>query len=158
MELCLIGLFVLVRDADGWGRPVGTPCKGQAIVMIVVMVLTVLYQLLLNNAFSPLLRYLPITLEDEASMRDEHFLRVQQTRGRLAEGVISTKGRDHRQSKDLTDVEGQDRDTHIGDIWFSGLKRSDRRYDAREARQIGSASVSALSTACKEAGDLGSAR
>ena len=88
MELCLIGLFFLVRDVDPKsGASVGTPCKVQAIIMIVVLILTVMYQFLLNNAFAPLFRYLPITLEDEAVIRDEEFARAQQKRWDLAEGV-----------------------------------------------------------------------
>lgn len=75
MELSLIGLFFLVRDAQG--QPTCTP---HAIIMIVVMVLTVGYQLLLNEAFGPLMRYLPITLEDDAVLRDEEFARAQRIR------------------------------------------------------------------------------
>ena len=86
MELCLIGLFFLVRDSDKDGNSVGTPCKGQAIVMIIALILTILYQFLLNSAFSPLFRYLPITLEDEAVMRDEEFARAQEKRWQLADG------------------------------------------------------------------------
>ncbi|KAI9800119.1 MAG: hypothetical protein M1833_003446 [Piccolia ochrophora] len=75
MELCLIGLFFLVRDSQGRAA-----CSPQGIVMIVVAALTVLFQYLLNEAFSPLFRYLPITLEDEAVERDEAFARAQATR------------------------------------------------------------------------------
>lgn len=85
MELCLIGLFFLVKDASSDGTAYGTPCKVQGIIMIVVLVLTVLYQWLLNRAFGPLLRYLPITLEDEAVMRDEEFARAQEKRWMLDE-------------------------------------------------------------------------
>ena len=88
MELCLVGLFFLVRDAvivNGVAKAVGTPCKPQAIIMIIVMILTVIFQWLLNNAFGPLLRYLPITLEDEAVMRDEEFARAQEKRWALEE-------------------------------------------------------------------------
>lgn len=85
MELCLIGLFFLVRDADASGKAVGTPCKGQAITMIVLLALTILYQYLLNKAFGPLFRYLPITLEDEAVIRDEQFARAQEKRWDLNE-------------------------------------------------------------------------
>lgn len=85
MELCLIGLFFLVKDAESDGSAVGTPCKVQGIIMIIVLILTFLYQWLLNAAFGPLLRYLPITLEDEAVMRDEEFARVQEKRFRLDE-------------------------------------------------------------------------
>ncbi|KAL8702043.1 MAG: hypothetical protein Q9224_000213 [Gallowayella concinna] len=86
MELCLVGLFFLVRDADEKGNQLATtPCKGQAIIMIVVLILTIVYQFLLNNAFGPLFRYLPITLEDEAVTRDEEFARSQEKRWRLAD-------------------------------------------------------------------------
>ncbi|KAL8840917.1 MAG: hypothetical protein Q9170_001110 [Blastenia crenularia] len=96
MELCLIGLFFLVRDADADGNSLGLPCQGQAIIMIIVLALTVLYQFLLNNAFGPLFRYLPITLEDEAVMRDEEFARAQEKRWRLADG--------EREGDDINDV------------------------------------------------------
>lgn len=75
MEISLIGLFFLVRDVQG-----SVACKGQAIFMIVVLVLTVGYQFLLNDAFGPLIRYLPITLEDDAVRRDEEFARAQRAR------------------------------------------------------------------------------
>lgn len=75
MELCLVGLFFLVRDQND-----AVACQGQAIIMIVVIVLTLGYQYLLNEAFSPLIRYLPITLEDDAVRRDEEFARAQRIR------------------------------------------------------------------------------
>lgn len=48
MEICLIGLFFLVRDAQG-----RVACFPQAIIMIVVGVLTILFQFTLNKAFDP---------------------------------------------------------------------------------------------------------
>ncbi|CRG84611.1 putative protein RSN1 [Talaromyces islandicus] len=75
MELCLVGLFFLVRDEKDT-----VACQGQAIIMIIVLILTVGYQYFLNEAFSPLIRYLPITLEDDAIRRDEEFARAQRTR------------------------------------------------------------------------------
>ncbi|KAJ5170142.1 uncharacterized protein N7500_002925 [Penicillium coprophilum] len=75
MEVCLIGLFFLVRDEND-----DVACKGQAICMIVVLILTAGYQILLNEAFSPLIRYLPITLEDDALRRDDEFRRAQHAR------------------------------------------------------------------------------
>ncbi|KAI9645251.1 hypothetical protein NHQ30_005986 [Ciborinia camelliae] len=74
MELCLIGLFFLTTNEQG---NVLTP---QAIIMIVALLLTALYQFLLNWSFGPLLRYLPITFEDEAVLRDEAFDRMQAVR------------------------------------------------------------------------------
>jgi calcium permeable stress-gated cation channel len=72
MEVALIGMFFLVTDESGSAGA----CSGQAIGMIVLLVLTAIYQLLLNQAFSPLFRYLPITLEDDAVRRDEEFARA----------------------------------------------------------------------------------
>jgi len=75
MELCLIGLFSLVEDQDGLNV-----CLPHAIIMFVALLLTALYQYLLNASFGPLLRYLPITFEDEAVIRDEIFQRAQDKR------------------------------------------------------------------------------
>ncbi|KAJ5628700.1 hypothetical protein N7490_010928 [Penicillium lividum] len=75
MEICLIGLFFLVRNEEGKAA-----CKGQGIVMCFVLVLTIGYQILLSDAFGPLVRYLPITLEDAAIRRDEEFKRAQHAR------------------------------------------------------------------------------
>ena len=96
MELCLVGLFLLVRDADSQGNARGLPCKAQAIIMIVVFIFTVIFQWLLNKAFSPLFRYLPITLEDEAVMRDEAFALAQEKQWRLDD--------DEREGDDINDV------------------------------------------------------
>lgn len=75
MELCLIGLFFLVEDETG-----RQACVPQAIIMIVCLFLTALYQIMLNLSFAPLFRYLPITFEDEAVLRDEAFQRAQDRR------------------------------------------------------------------------------
>jgi hypothetical protein len=75
MELCLIGLFFLAQDENKVNS-----CIPQAIIMIVALILTALYQYLLNDSFGPLLRYLPITFEDEAVLRDEAFQRAQARR------------------------------------------------------------------------------
>lgn len=72
MELCMIGLFFLARDQDD-----NVACIPQAIIMIIVAALTVLYQILLNQSFGPLFRHLPITLEDDAVLRDEQFERME---------------------------------------------------------------------------------
>ncbi|KEF53133.1 uncharacterized protein A1O9_11041 [Exophiala aquamarina CBS 119918] len=75
MEIALIGMFFLVRDEAGQ-----VSCAGQGIGTIIMLILTAGYQLLLNNAFSPLFRYLPITLEDDAVRRDEEFARAMMQR------------------------------------------------------------------------------
>jgi hypothetical protein len=92
MELCLVGLFFLVQDAAG--QPA---CVPQAIIMIVSIGLTALYQILLNISFAPLLSHLPVTIEDEAVIRDEAFARMQARRFNLddeqkAEEVVAPSG------------------------------------------------------------------
>ncbi|KAI1007509.1 hypothetical protein K3495_g719 [Podosphaera aphanis] len=75
MELCLVGLFFLVRDERG-----NQACVSQAIIMIVFIFLTAIYQVLLNKSFGPLLHHLPITFEKDAILRDEMFKREQARR------------------------------------------------------------------------------
>ncbi|KAF8245413.1 DUF221-domain-containing protein [Wilcoxina mikolae CBS 423.85] len=77
MEACLIGLFFLVRDSQN-----RVACAPQGIVMIVATALTVMFHITLNRAFGPLLTYLPITLEDDAVIRDQEFAREQDERRR----------------------------------------------------------------------------
>ncbi|KFY50496.1 hypothetical protein V495_00212 [Pseudogymnoascus sp. VKM F-4514 (FW-929)] len=75
MEVCLIGLFLLVRDSEN-----NNPCLPQALIMIVVMIMTVLFQILVDRSFGPLYEHLPVTLEDDAVLRDEAFERAQGAR------------------------------------------------------------------------------
>ncbi|KAL3480713.1 hypothetical protein BJX99DRAFT_220132 [Aspergillus californicus] len=100
MELSLIGLFFLVRDAQG-----KVACEGQAIIMIVVAALTVIFQYLLNEAFGPLIRYLPITLEDDAVRRDEEFARAQKARLGLPDDEM-----EEEEEENLDTIEHQLRD------------------------------------------------
>ncbi|KAF3392692.1 putative protein RSN1 [Penicillium rolfsii] len=113
MEVCLIGLFFLVRDTEG-----SVACKGQAIVMIIVLILTIGFQILLNEAFGPLLRYLPITLEDDAVRRDEEFHRAQLVRlglsvdgededddGQLEHRLANRERKEHDRDRDAQDIE-----------------------------------------------------
>ena len=57
MECYLIGLFFLVRNEDDQ-----VACIGQGVIMTIVTLLTASYQILLNQAFGPLFRYLPVVL------------------------------------------------------------------------------------------------
>ncbi|KUJ15135.1 DUF221-domain-containing protein [Mollisia scopiformis] len=61
MEICLIGLFFLVRDTQD-----KVACAAQGIIMAVVFVLTILYQIWLMNHLAPLFKYAPIRLEAES--------------------------------------------------------------------------------------------
>lgn len=83
MELCMAGLFFIVEDDQGRNT-----CTTHGTIMLVVLVLTVLYQFLLNWSFSPLFRFLPITFEDEAVLRDEAFQRAQDRRLGLIDDEI----------------------------------------------------------------------
>lgn len=57
-ELCLIGLFAIAT-----GTSIGA--LGPLILMIIMLVFTALYQIALNNALSPLLSYLPKSMDAE---------------------------------------------------------------------------------------------
>jgi hypothetical protein len=61
MEVCLIGLFFLVRDTQDH-----VACAVQGIIMAVVLVLTILYQIWLMNHLAPLFKYAPVRLEVES--------------------------------------------------------------------------------------------
>jgi hypothetical protein len=61
MEICLIGLFFLVRDTQGH-----VASDVQGVIMAVVLVFTVLYQIWLMNHLAPLFKYAPIRLEMES--------------------------------------------------------------------------------------------
>ena len=61
MEVCLIGLFFLVRDTHG-----KVSCEAQGIIMSVVFVLTVMYQIWLAIHFNGLFKYAPLRLEGDS--------------------------------------------------------------------------------------------
>ncbi|KAF2218847.1 hypothetical protein BDZ85DRAFT_207210 [Elsinoe ampelina] len=94
MEFSLAGLFLIARDSNG-----GSAAIPQGIIMIVMIAFTALFQVLLNSAFAPLLRYLPITLEDEAVIRDEEFARAQAARFR----GLTQEEPDERDGDDIED-------------------------------------------------------
>ena len=50
MKLCMIDLFFLVRDDHD-----RSTCVDQAVIMIIAIAMTVIFQFLLNNAFASLL-------------------------------------------------------------------------------------------------------
>ena len=109
MELCLIGLFFLVESYNDGDRATSVAaCKAQAIIMIIIMIFTVIFQWLLNMAFAPLFRYLPITLEDEAVERDEAFARAQEIRWqsmeteRIGDDIVNSLKK-HERNFDLDD-------------------------------------------------------
>jgi hypothetical protein len=68
MEICLIGLFFLVREANN-----DLACEAQGIIMAVVFCLTILYQIWLAVNFNGLFKYAPLRLEGEAAERDKEY-------------------------------------------------------------------------------------
>src|SRR5271156_5874746 len=53
-EVCLIGLFFITSGA-----------RAQGVVMVVVLVITVLFQIELQEKFDPLITYLPVDIQEE---------------------------------------------------------------------------------------------
>ncbi|EPS35608.1 hypothetical protein H072_10986 [Dactylellina haptotyla CBS 200.50] len=78
MEICLTGLFLLVRDEHD-----DLYCLPHAIIMLVIFFLTIIFQRVMYTNFAPLLEYLPITLEDDADASDKEFARRYEERRRL---------------------------------------------------------------------------
>ena len=70
MELTLACLFFLVKGEKGNNK-----CLAQSIIMLISFTLTIIYQVLLNRSFGPLFRYLPITIDSEACLRNKAFSR-----------------------------------------------------------------------------------
>ncbi|EUC40045.1 hypothetical protein COCMIDRAFT_109764, partial [Bipolaris oryzae ATCC 44560] len=59
MQVCLIALFLVVRDSQGNAK-----CIGQACLMLFATGLTVIYHRLLSRAFNPLLSFSPTALSE----------------------------------------------------------------------------------------------
>lgn len=66
LEITLIGLFFLVRNEKN-----NVSCKGQAIIMIIALVLTAVYHYILESSLSPLYELVPVTLEDKAVEKEK---------------------------------------------------------------------------------------
>ncbi|KAL8828571.1 MAG: hypothetical protein Q9191_002508, partial [Dirinaria sp. TL-2023a] len=61
LEVLLIGLFFLVRDSRN-----NAACKSQAIIMIVILILTAIFHIVMESHLRPLYEFLPVSLEDSA--------------------------------------------------------------------------------------------
>ena len=61
LEVALIGLFFLVRDTED-----NVACSSQAIIMIVVLILTAAFQYIMEDHLRSLYEFLPVALEDSA--------------------------------------------------------------------------------------------
>jgi calcium permeable stress-gated cation channel len=78
MQICLVGLFFLVRDTRD-----KIACDVQGVIMAVVLVFTFLYHIWLFNHLGPLFKYAPVRLEVEsqALMADYEAKRSTETGG-----------------------------------------------------------------------------
>ena len=125
MELCLIGFFFIARDANH-----DAVCIPQAVVMVVALICTVGFQWLLNSAFRPLFQYLPITLEDEAVIRDDEFARAQ-----ASKHAPLRSGDDERDIQDVAAERDEREDTYEDEA----IERERRQIDEhrRSRRQSG---------------------
>jgi hypothetical protein len=68
LEICLIGLFFLVR---GTNRNVA--CEAQGVIMAIAFVLTIMYQIWLAVNFNGLFKYAPLRLENESAKTDKEY-------------------------------------------------------------------------------------
>jgi len=66
MELCLIGLFLSIRNDRGVLTGIG-----QAVIMMIATTLTIIYQLFLGNIFFSILKYLPAFTKDREDDGEE---------------------------------------------------------------------------------------
>lgn len=64
LEICLLGLFFLVRDEHG-----DLTLQAQGVIMAIALILTICYQIWLNLNFSALYQYAPIRLEVEVGRK-----------------------------------------------------------------------------------------
>jgi hypothetical protein len=125
MEACLAAMFFLVRNAEG-----NAACVGQAIGMIVVLFLTAIYQILLNEAFSPLFRYLPITLEDDAVRRDEEFARAMSKKHEIIEGEEADT--DLQDELERRERQSREDDRHAEEYELRQIESDKRRRSRRQ--------------------------
>jgi calcium permeable stress-gated cation channel len=127
MEVVLIGMFFLVRDDAN-----NAACYGQGVGMIVILLLTAIYQILLNEAFSPLFRYLPITLEDDAVRRDEEFSRAVQRRNGLIEDEVDGEDLEDELQRREHDSREEDREAEQYELKQLEARKQSKSQKERE--------------------------
>lgn len=88
MEICLIGLFFLVRDSQD-----KVACAAQGVIIAVGFVLTIFYQVWLSTDTKGLYKFAPVRLEGDAARRDkeyemERLTSTAQNSGPASEGTV----------------------------------------------------------------------
>jgi len=106
MEVCIIGLFFLVRDVNG-----NVACEAQGVIMAIVLICTILYQIWLTKHLGPLFKYAPIRLEIEsrALLADYENSRPGTHETENSEAVNS----EQQEHKDRVDISENIEDTTI---------------------------------------------
>lgn len=72
LEIALIGLFFLIRNSLNKAA-----CAPQAIIMIVVLILTAIFHLVMEQHLRPLYEFLPVSLEDTAADAERQRFLIQ---------------------------------------------------------------------------------
>jgi hypothetical protein len=152
MEVCLVGLFFLVRDSQDT-----VACAPHALIMIVTTICTIVYQFTLNQAFGPLYTYLPITLEDDAVIRDEEFAKEQDERrrknllgkkeqtGENLNDLLEARERAEEEGENLNDLlkarERAEEEGGTSGIELKEIEKPPRRPTLEDAETGGSGSI-----------------
>ncbi|EUC51180.1 hypothetical protein COCMIDRAFT_21557 [Bipolaris oryzae ATCC 44560] len=144
LELCLVGLFFLQEDEAG-----NQSCFPHAIVMIVMLIFTALFQLVLNRAFGPLFTYLPITFEDEAVQRDEEWQRAQASRWKQADEHTALTAQEDAES-----TSGEHEETRLGE----GKRRESHGQEAYELDDLDNDMSGAIGRSPKPSGGRDASR
>jgi len=109
LEFFLIGYFILVSTGS---HNQGAPTEAiipMTVVMVLCFVGTMIFYVIVKNSFDPLLKYLPITLEDEAVRRDEEFEKLLRERHSTADEGEMMRGASEGL---LSDHENDDEDSN----------------------------------------------
>lgn len=154
LELCMIGLFFLARNAQDQ-----VACVPQGVIMIIALVCTILFQYLLDKSFAPLIRYLPITLEDEAVIRDEEFARAQHAKfqGLTAEEPDDDDIEDRLEDRERREHEQEDMDIEAERMRIQEARRAEHRNTGSQRQLNSKPSGSWKKEPWKKAFDAGAA-
>lgn len=124
MEIALIGLFLLVRDVKN-----NVACKNQAIVMIVVLILTAAFHFVMDRHLRPLYEFLPVTVEDAAvDAERRRFVTEDETH-------ISLDGDKQRSNSNETDTSTSNSPGTLDGAAESSAQTKSTSMTARNARQ-----------------------
>ncbi|KAE9975061.1 hypothetical protein EG328_003480 [Venturia inaequalis] len=87
LEICLLGLFFLVRNANG-----DVTLQAQGIIMAIVLMLTICYQIWLNLNFYSLFQYAPIRLEVEVGRKQREAEEAERLMAEKNEAIAQFDG------------------------------------------------------------------